>query len=133
MENIENKILEKVEKMRLIQAELKEIETLEVPEEPKPSKVYTLEEFEKYRQAFIIYDTVIRKKSSGKKELLAMYNATVDEIINLLPSGNTWFKIGRFYIGYETDDWPGSKPDFFLKEDVPESSLRSLKHKHIEG
>lgn len=130
---LEVQILEKIEKMRVTQKAIDEINSLEIPSEPNKKKAYTLTEYQGYFENCKDYNRIINLKTTEKLMLENLYKQIVEEIVQSLPSGNIWFKIGNFYVAYETDDWPMSKPTFLLQEGVEESVLPTLVQRHIKG
>lgn len=129
MENLEKQILNKIQEMKTLIAAMNDIDNLTVPEKPEPLSIYSISEYQIYQEELINYNKVLHLKSIERNNIEKDLAKNNDEIIKLLPASNTWFRIGSFFVGFETDDWPMSKPSLIIENN--ESELRTLRHRII--
>lgn len=102
-----------------------------VPPLPVKQKAYFIQEYEDYKKKKSEYDSAVNRRHRISEESKHNMITAKRQIISLLPSANTWFKIGNYHVGYETDDWPASEFTFYLEVDADESKLVKLKHRTI--
>lgn len=128
--NIETKILSLVAEKLLLEQELKHIKEIKIPEKPRRLEVYTFVEYADFLEKSLEYNSVIHKKTDHLKGLRVRLAQKNQAIIELLPERNTWFRIGPYYLGVATDDWPMSVPELFIYDvSNPVSSLPNINHK----
>lgn len=131
MENKTEIILAKIEDLKKQKTELNTIEEMEVPESPPTQLIYTLEEYSDYFKKKEETIRIHKLKQYAKKEGVIIKNRLEDEIMKLLPEANTWFKIGDYILGYETNDWPSSRNRLFIASSDEMHTLTPLRHQII--
>lgn len=130
--NIETKILSLVAEKLLLEQELKYIKELKIPEKPRELEVYTFLEYADFLEKSLEYNSVIHKKTNHLEDLKKRLAKTNQAIVELLPERNTWFRVGPYYLGVATSDWPMSVPELFIYDVTnPISSLPNIKHRII--
>ncbi|MGC5744403.1 hypothetical protein [Chryseobacterium sp. NFX27] len=131
MENKAEIILAKIEDLKKQKTELSEIDEMEVPESPREQLIYTLQEYSDYIEKKEEMIRVQKLKHYAKEEGVIIKNRLEDEIMKLLPEANTWFKIGNYVLGYETNDWPSSRDRLLIVPSYEMHTLTSLRHQII--
>ncbi len=53
------------------------------------------------------------------------------EKIDVLRRQDTWFKVGDFILGYQTDDWPSSRNKLLIVDKDDIYKIKPIKHQVI--
>lgn len=83
----------------------------------------SIEEFNKYEELIRILSSQNLIFERKTREAETIFKNAKNELLKSLPA-NKWLKIGKYYVGKRTSDWPGDIGEVVIKKEKPDYQLK---------